>query len=92
MSKIIKVDFWGGALGLFNSPIKRLQAELDDYITKGYRVQQVIPGQHGFLYEIYSLVVLIISFGFYQPRPGYMVIIEPATEENPDHSLALPST
>lgn len=80
MSKIITVNFWGGLLGFFNSPFRRLQTKLSEHVANGYRVHQVIPGQFGFLFELISLCVLVITFGIYQPRPGYIVVLEPASK------------
>ena len=76
MNKIISVNFWGGLMGLFNSPVRKLQTQLFEYIEAGYRVQQVIPGQFSLMFELVSLIILVFTMGIYQPRPGYIVILE----------------
>jgi hypothetical protein len=75
-NKIVNVEFFGGIMGLFNSPRKRLEKVVKAHNEEGFKVRQVITGNPNLLFLLFSIVILILTLFIYQPLPGYMVIFE----------------
>ena len=81
-NKVINVKFFGGIIGLFNVPRKRLEKVVQEENSHGWCVRQVLPGNPNPFFMILSFIVLALTVLLYQPLPGYMVIFEKPVTTN----------
>ena len=75
-NKVLNVNFFGGIMGLINSPRKRLEQAVNKANADGWSVRQILPGSLNPLFLIFSFIILFVTLLIYMPLPGYMVVLE----------------
>lgn len=80
-----RASFRGGWIGLFtgNSKMRTLERGLQQLNSDGYQVVLVEEDNWGLLGKLLSIILLIITLGFFTIEPGFLIIGEANVPSTP---------